>query len=336
MRIPERLFHTLKYLIVIALLGLFLLVGWFYYLVNTTSKLPATPYEFSIERGSSFRSIAHQLAGDGLLPNAWSFILLSKILDHESSVKAGDYVLTENVSPIQILEYLVKGDVKQNQIRFIEGWTFSQMREALYQHPSIKHDTLHLNEQEILQLIGATEEKAEGLFFPDTYFFVRNSSDVDILKRAYQKMQRHLKAAWSSRKEFLPIKSEYEGLILASIIEKETGKESDRSLIAGVLVNRLQLGMRLQVDPTVIYGMGSNFDGNLRKQDLLTDQEYNTYTRSGLPPSPIAMPGLPSIRAAFNPAETDALYFVAKGNGESHFSTNLQDHNRAVQIYQKR
>jgi UPF0755 protein len=148
-------------------------------------------------------------------------------------------------------------------------------------------------------------------------------------------MQNHLKIAWSSRKESLPLNSEYEGLILASIIEKETGKKSDRSMIAGVLINRLRLGMKLQVDPTVIYGIGQDFDGNLRKQDLLTDQEYNTYMRSGLPPSPIAMPGLASIQAAFNPAETDALYFVAKGNGESHFSTNLKDHNRAVHKYQK-
>jgi UPF0755 protein len=336
MWILKRLLQRLKLLFLFIFLSIILFTGWFYYLVNTTTKLPSIPYEFSIESGSNLRSISHQLVTNNLLPNAWSFILLSKMLGYESSIKAGDYVLVENLSPMQLLEYLVKGDVKQNEIRFIEGWTFSQIREALYQHPTIQHNTLNLSEQEILQLIGANELKAEGLFFPDTYFFLKNSSDISILKRAYQKMQKRLTDAWSSRQESLPLESEYEALILASIIEKETGKNSDRDLIAGVLINRLRLGMRLQVDPTVIYGMGNRFDGNLRKQDLRTDQEYNTYTRHGLPPSPIAMPGLASIRAALNPADTDALYFVAKGNGESHFSTNLQDHNRAVRKYQKR
>lgn len=331
----KRLSRRFELFILFTFLGLALLSAWFYYLVNTATRLPCTPYEFSIESGSSLKNISHQLAADNLLPNAWSFILLAKAFGYESSIKAGEYVLLEEASPLQLLEYLVNGDVKQNEIRFIEGWTFSQLRKALDDHPSLRHDTLDLSDQEILQLIGANETKAEGLFFPDTYFFAKNSSDISILKRAYQIMQNHLKVAWSSRKESLPLKSEYEGLILASIIEKETGKESDRGIIAGVLNNRLHLGMKLQVDPTVIYGIGQNFDGNLRKQDLLTDQEYNTYIRTGLPPSPIALPGLASIQAAFNPADTDALYFVAKGNGESHFSTNLKDHNRAVQKYQK-
>jgi UPF0755 protein len=332
----KRLFQKPGLLFLFTLIGIALFVGWFYYLVNTATKLPFTPYELSITSGNNLKSISNRLTSDHLIPNAWSFILLSKVLGYESSIKAGEYVLVEDTSPRQLLEYLVKGDAKQNEIRFIEGWTFSQLRKALDEHPAIRHDTLNLSEQEILQLIGASELKAEGLFFPDTYFFLTDSSDISILKRAYRTMQNHLKAAWSSRKESLPLESEYEGLILASIIEKETGKESDRGIIAGVLVNRLHLGMKLQVDPAVIYGIGHKFDGNLRKQDLLSDQEYNTYTRSGLPPSPIAMPGLASIQAAFNPAETDALYFVAKGNGESHFSTNLKDHNRAVHEYQKR
>lgn len=332
----KRILQKLKILSLAALVGIILFIGWFYYLVNTAIKLPITPYEFSIESGRSLKDISNQLVTDNLLPNAWSFRLLSKVLGYEISIKAGEYALIKDTSPLQLLEYLVKGEAKQNTIQFIEGWTFSQLRQALDEHPAIRHDTLNLSESEILQLIGAHELKAEGLFFPDTYFFTKNSSDISILKRAYQTMQKHLKTAWSSRKESLPLKSEYEGLILASIIEKETGNESDRSIIAGVLINRLHLGMRLQVDPTVIYGMGQKFDGNLRKHDLLTDHEHNTYTRSGLPPSPIAMPGLASIQAAFNPAETDALYFVAKGNGESHFSTNLKDHNRAVYKYQKR
>jgi UPF0755 protein len=192
-----------------------------------------------------------------------------------------------------------------------------------------------MSESEIMQLIGAGESSAEGLFFPDTYFFLKNSSDIEILRRAYQSMQNHLQVAWDERIESLPLESPYEALILASIVEKETGLESDRAEIAGVFVNRLRIGMRLQTDPTVIYGMGDQFDGNLRKKDLQTDHDFNTYTRSGLPPTPIAMPGLASIQAAVNPAITDALYFVAKGNGESKFSTNLQDHNRAVAKYQK-
>ncbi|SDY15428.1 endolytic transglycosylase MltG [Nitrosomonas sp. Nm33] len=335
MWVLKRLSRKLKVLFLFTLIGIILFISWFYYFVNTATKLPFTPYEFSIKSGGNLKSISNELVADHLLPNAWSFILLSKAFGYESLIKAGEYVLVEETSPLQLLEYLVKGDIRQNEIRFIEGWTFSQLRKVLDEHSAIRHDTLNLSEQEILQLIGASELKAEGLFFPDTYFFPRNSSDVSILKRAYQTMQNRLKVAWSSRKESLPLKSEYEGLILASIIEKETGKESDRSIIAGVLINRLRLGMKLQVDPTVIYGAGHDFDGNLRKQDLLTDQEYNTYTRTGLPPSPIAIPGLASIQAAFNPAETDALYFVAKGNGESHFSTNLKDHNRAVHKYQK-
>jgi UPF0755 protein len=187
-----------------------------------------------------------------------------------------------------------------------------------------------------LQLIGATETAAEGLFFPDTYFFARGSSDVEILKRAYRVMQHHLHTAWAERAIDLPLADPYQALILASIVEKETGRESDRRMVAGVFINRLRINMLLQTDPTVIYGLGDKFDGNLRKKDLLTDQEYNTYTRRGLPPTPIAMPGLASILAALNPAETDALYFVAKGNGESHFSRHLTDHNRAVSKYQKR
>lgn len=202
-------------------------------------------------------------------------------------------------------------------------------------HPALRHESGKLGNPEILRAIGAEESSAEGLFFPDTYFFTRNSSDLVILQRAYQAMQQHLETAWLARQPSLPLKNRYEGLILASIIEKETGTDGERSQIAGVFINRLRHNMRLQTDPTVIYGMGEKFDGNLRKTDLQTDHEYNTYTRSGLPPTPIAIPGLASIRAAFNPAITDELYFVARGDGTSHFSSTLEEHNRAVVKYQK-
>jgi len=327
--------RTLKRLLLLISLGVTLFSGWLYYQFHRDLQLPTVPYEFSIESGSSLKQVTQQLIEAGILPNAWSFILLSRYMGNASTIKAGDYQLTKNLSQIALLEYLKKGDVKQHEIKFLEGWTFSQLRKTLNEHPAIQNKTSHLSEQEILQLIGANETTAEGLFFPDTYYFARNTSDINIMQRAYQKMQETLQNAWSTRVESLPLATPYEALILASIVEKETGLASDRPDIAGVFINRLRAGMRLQTDPTVIYGLGDQFDGNLRKKDLQADHEYNTYTRDGLPPTPIAMPGLASIQAAMNPARTDALYFVAKGNGESSFSTNLADHNRAVAKYQK-
>lgn len=328
--------RTLKRLIFLVLTGVILFAAWFVYQVNKPVPLPAVPYEFSIEPGSSLKSVAKQLADAGVLHDAWSFVLLSRAMGLASSLKAGDYEIVESTSPLQLLERITKGDINQSEIRFIEGWTFAQLRQTLDEHPAVRHDTTNLSAREILQLIGASETAGEGLFFPDTYFFARGSSDAGILRRAYRAMQNHLNTAWAERAINLPLTDPYQALILASIVEKETGKESDRTMVAGVFVNRLRLSMLLQTDPTVIYGLGDRFDGNLRKKDLLTDQEYNTYMRRGLPPTPIAMPGLASIQAAVNPAKTDALYFVAKGNGESHFSNNLADHNRAVSKYQKR
>ncbi|MEO6563524.1 MAG: endolytic transglycosylase MltG [Nitrosospira sp.] len=327
--------RTLKRLILLILVGVILFAGWFAYQVNKPVRLPAVPYEFSVEPGSSLKSVAKQLVDAGVLQDAWSFVLLSRAMGLASSLKAGDYEIAENTSLIQLLERITKGDINQSEIRFIEGWTFAQLRQTLDAHPAVRHDTTNLSGREILKLIGASETAGEGLFFPDTYFFARGSSDTAILRRAYHAMQNHLNIAWAERAARLPLADPYQALILASIVEKETGKGSDRTMVAGVFVNRLRLGMLLQTDPTVIYGLGDRFDGNLRKKDLLTDQEYNTYTRRGLPPTPIAMPGLASIQAALNPAKTNALYFVAKGNGESHFSNNLAEHNRAVSKYQK-
>jgi len=326
---------TLKRLLISTVSIAILLIGWLYLHVHSSISLPVTPYEFSIRPGSNLKQVSQQLADAGVFPNKWPLILLARYLNQESAIKAGDYRLTENISQIALLDYLTKGDAKQNEIRFLEGSTFAQLRKILNEHPAIQNRTTNLSDQEILQLIGATETAAEGLFFPDTYYFIRDSSDIEILQRAYQTMQSHLQSSWSSRAESLPLTTPYEALILASLIEKETGLESDRTTIAGVFINRLRKGMRLQTDPTIIYGLGEQFDGNLRKKDLLTDQEYNTYTRAGLPPTPIALPSLASIRAALNPADTDALYFVAKGNGESQFSSNLTDHNKAVNKYQK-
>ena len=326
---------TLKRLLISIVSIAILFIGWLYLHVHSSISLPVTPYEFSIRPGSNLKQVSQQLADAGVFPSKWPLILLARYLNQDSAIKAGDYQLTENISQIALLDYLTKGDAKQNEIRFLEGSTFAQLRKVLNEHPAIQSHTASLSDQEILQLIGATETAAEGLFFPDTYYFIKDSSDIEILQRAYQTMQNHLQSNWSSRAESLPLATPYEALILASLIEKETGLESDRTTIAGVFINRLRKGMRLQTDPTIIYGLGEQFDGNLRKKDLLTDQEYNTYTRAGLPPTPIALPSLASIRAALNPADTDALYFVAKGNGESQFSSNLTDHNKAVNKYQK-
>lgn len=327
--------RTLLRLLFIVTLAIILLVGWLYLHIHSKITLPYVPYELSIRPGSSLKHVAQKLAQDDVLITKWSLIVLARYLNRDAEIKAGDYQLTENITQIALLEYLTKGDAKHNEITFIEGWTFSQLRKILNEHPAIVNTTANLNDQELLQLIGAEETATEGLFFPDTYYFIKGDSDIDILRRAYHAMRNHLQANWALRTESLPLATPYEALILASIIEKETAIESDRALIAGVFVNRLRKGMRLQTDPTIIYGLGEQFDGNLRKKDLLADQAYNTYTRAGLPPTPIALPSLASIRAALNPAKTDALYFVAKGNGESEFSNNLTDHNEAVSKYQK-
>ncbi len=328
---------TLKRFVLLISTGAFLFVGWLYLYINSPISLPTTPYKFSIKSGSSLTDVSKQLATDGVLPDTWSFVLLSRVMGDSSSLKAGDYKLSENTSPIRLLEILTEGDVNVSQveIRFVEGWTFYQFRKKLNEHIGIKHETAELSDQRILQLIGANETVAEGLFFPDTYHVVEGSSDIAILRKSYHIMKKNLASLWAKANRDLPFDSPYQALILASIIEKETGKNSDRATIAGVFINRLRANMLLQTDPTVIYGIGKKFDGNLRKKDLKEDHEYNTYTRPGLPPTPIAMPGLASIKAALNPAETDALYFVAKGNGESHFSNNLAEHNRAVTKYQK-
>ena len=327
--------RTLRRLLYTSVLMAMLLVAWFYLHIHSSITLPTLPYEFSVRAGSNLKQVSQQLEDDGVILNKWTFILLARYLDQESAIKAGDYLLNETVTQLALLNYLTSGDAKRNAVKFIEGWTFAQLRQVLDEHPLIKKLTADLDESEILRMIGASEIAAEGIFFPDTYYFLKDSSDIEILQRAYRTMQKHLQSEWASRAQTLPLTTPYEALILASIVEKETGVETDRAEIAGVFINRLRQGMRLQTDPTVIYGLGEQFDGNLRKKDLLTDQAYNTYTRHGLPPTPIAMPGLASIRAALNPAETDSLYFVAKGNGESHFSTNLADHNKAVNKYQK-
>lgn len=324
----------IKYLLLLVLL-LAVLVGGAGYYVSRPLTLPSVPVEFSIEHGSSLKIVARQMQQAGVLPNDWAFVWLARMMGKSAQIKAGNYELGNEVTMLDLLAIVTKGQATQSEFRIIEGWTFNQFRAALNANPAIRHDSVIFSEAEILHRIGAEVEYAEGQFFPDTYYFVKGSSDIALFKRAYQTMQKHLQVSWRDRMPELPLKSAYEALILASIVEKETGQASDRGMIAAVFVNRLRKGMLLQTDPTVIYGLGENFDGNLRKRDLLADTPYNTYTRTGLPPTPIALPGLASIQAALHPVSTDALYFVARRNGSSQFSSTLNEHINAVNRYQK-
>ena len=275
-----------------------------------------------------------QLDRAGVKVRPLHFEVLARAMRRERDIKAGNYLIAGPITPMELLQKLTRGDVAQAEVRLIEGWTFSQFRMALDSSPDLRHDTSGLEDTEVLTRIQATESHPEGLFFPDTYLFARGSSDLAVLRRAYRAMQRHLRAEWDARAPNVPYTSPHEALIMASIIEKETGQAGERDQIAGVLVNRLRIGMRLQVDPTIIYGLGATFDGNLKKIHLLTDGPYNTYTRVGLPPTPIAMPGRASLHAAVQPARTDALYYVSRGNGTSQFSRSMREHNEAVTKYQ--
>ena len=326
--------HLLQ-LLLLAVVVSSLLVAAATWVVSSPITLRSGPVDFTIAPGSSMRVAANTVAAAGAELDPRILIVLGKLLRVDTSIKAGSYEIAAGITPLELLQKLTRGDVTQAELAFIEGWTFRQMRERLDAHPDLRHDTAGLPESEIMALIGAPNAAAEGLFFPDTYFFAKRSSDVDLLARAYRAMQQQLSRAWQARAPELPYADSYQALIMASIVEKETGRDDDRPQVAGVFVNRLRQGMLLQTDPTVIYGLGENFDGNLRKRDLVADTPYNTYTRRGLPPTPIAMPGLASLQAALHPPPTEALYFVARGDGSSHFSSTLDEHNRAVRRFQK-
>jgi UPF0755 protein len=309
--------------------------GWCAYYPFGPVSLKASPLSFTIEHGSTLRSASQQMVQAGVLNAAAPFEVLTRLLGDPRNIKAGNYEVEAGITPLELMKKLTRGDYSALAITFVEGWNFRQVRKVLDDHPALKHDTKALQEAEILQRLGIPYSSAEGLFFPDTYHFSQGVSDLNILRRSYQLMQKHLDAEWEQRPASFPLATPYEALILASIVEKETGKAEDRSLVSAVFLNRLKAGMKLQTDPTVIYGMGELFDGNLRKQDLVNDNPYNTYTRTGMPPTPIAMPGLSSLHAAVHPAATDALYFVAKGDGSSHFSRSYEEHDRAVAKYQR-
>lgn len=302
---------------------------------NQPLQLSSSPLDFRVTAGSSLRSAITQMRESGIVVQPTLLAMLARINRADTSIKAGSYAVKTGVTPMQLLNKLLKGKVTQGELTLVEGWTFRQWRGRMDSHPDLSHETRELSEAQIITLLGLNVRSLEGQLFPDTYLFDKQSSDLELLARANRAMLRKLDTEWTRRATGLPYKTPAEALVMASIVEKETGREADRNLVAAVFVNRLRKGMLLQTDPTVIYGLGESFDGNLRKRDLLTDTPYNTYTRPGLPPTPISMPGQASLRAALNPAQSDVLYFVARGDGSSQFSPTLDEHNNAVIKYQR-
>jgi UPF0755 protein len=291
--------------------------------------------ELEIEPGTTPRGVAREVVKSGIQTDARLLYAWFRLSGQDRKIKAGNYEIPAGTTPYELLQKLARGEESLRAITFVEGWTFRQMRAAMAKDEFLKQDTAALSEADIMTALGKPGVAAEGRFFPDTYTYAKGSSGLAVLKRAAHAMDRRLDQVWALRTADLPLKSPDEALILASIVEKETGTAADRGQIAGVFVNRLRVGMLLQTDPTVIYGMGEKFDGNLRRNDLRTDTPWNTYTRPGLPPTPIAMPGKAALMAAVQPAATKALYFVARGDGSSHFSATLDEHNRAVNRYQR-
>ena len=299
------------------------------------SPLPNnTAVDFTIQPGMSLQSISNRLRVAGLIRQPYYLVYEARRTRKEGKLKAGEYVINPGTTPRQLLDQFISGKVKQYAITLIEGWTFAQLMETINNNSVLTQTLDPADSSSVMSAIGQPGISPEGQFFPDTYHFPRGTTDLDFLRRAYNAMQRILSEEWEQRAENLPYKTPYEALIMASLVEKETGLNEERTEIAGVFVRRLQKGMKLQTDPTVIYAMGNNFDGNLRREDLSIDSPYNTYVFAGLPPSPIALPGRESIHAALHPADDKSLYFVAKGDGSHHFSDTLDEHNKAVAKYQ--
>lgn len=293
------------------------------------------PLELEIEHGTTPRGVARAVVAAGVRVDAQLLYAWFRVSGQDRQIKAGNYEITAGTTPYSLLQKLARGEESLRALTLVEGWNWRQVRAALAREEALQPDSAALSDAALMQRLGRAGVPPEGRFFPDTYTYAKGSSDLAVLRRALHAMDRHLEAAWAQRASDSPLKSPEQALILASIVEKETGRASDRPMIAGVFSNRLRIGMLLQTDPTVIYGLGDQFDGNLRKRDLQTDTPWNTYTRAGLPPTPIAMPGKAALLAAVQPQATKALYFVAKGDGSSHFSASLDEHNRAVNRYQR-
>jgi UPF0755 protein len=307
--------------------------GAFYFWANRPVVLASSPLDVTIRPHSSTRSVSEQLETSGVPVNRWLFEALARVLRQTTALKSGNYEFASGQTPYDILLKIARGDVNQSAITVVEGWTFARMRAEMNNDPALEHDSASMSDAQLLTALGASESQAEGLFFPDTYLFDKGESDIAIFRRAYKEGQERLAQAWAARGANLAFQTPYEALIMASLVEKETGAKADRPLVSAVFSNRLKKGMPLQTDPSVIYGLGATYEGHLHKRDLQTDTAYNTYLRTGLPPTPIALPGMASLIAAVNPAPSQALYFVSRGDGHSEFSDNLGEHNRAVDKY---
>lgn len=315
-------------LLVLALAG----AAWWW--LHAPLPMGDAAIELAIEPGTSPRGVARDVQAAGVRTDARLLYWWFRLSGQSRLIKAGNYEIAPGSTPLGLLDKLVRGDETLRALTLVEGWNFRQVRAALAT-AELKPDSAALGEAALMERLGRTGVAAEGRFFPDTYTYAKGASDLTVLRRALHAMDRQLAAAWEQRAADTPLKTPDEALVLASIVEKETGREADRALVAGVFTNRLRASMLLQTDPTVIYGLGERFDGNLRKRDLQTDTPYNTYTRTGLPPTPISMPGKASLLAAVQPERTKALYFVARGDGSSAFSATLDEHNRAVNQYQR-
>ncbi len=327
------LFKLAGLLLLVASLGL----GWLWMEVDRFAGEPVKlqqPRAFQIEPGSGLFEVARELNRQGVIERPWPMVWLARWRGQAHRLQAGEYWLEPGITGEQLLVLFVSGKVRQYAFTIIEGWTFRQLMTALAQRDEIEHTLSGLDDAAIMARLGYPDEHPEGRFLPDTYHYPAGTRDVDFLRRAYRAMDKALQRLWPQRQPDLPLATPYEALILASIVEKETGLAEERRQIAGVFIRRLKKNMRLQTDPTVIYGMGEAYRGNLRRQDLRRDTPYNTYRRHGLPPTPIALPGLESLRAVLDPAPGDSLYFVAKGDGSHHFSATIEEHNQAVRRYQ--
>jgi len=325
-----------RFLVPIFVLLAALAAGAFFSLRDAPLTTTEPPTRLRIERGMGLSAIGDAVARSGAGWSSWQFQLAARLRGESSRIQAGVYELRGPLTRRGLMGKLVRGEVLLAEVRIIEGWTFLQMRQTLARHPDLQQDAAALSDSQLLARIGASEPHPEGLFMPSTYRFAPGTTDLEIYRQAYRLMKRTLEETWAARSAAAPLATPYQALVLASIVEKETGRDSDRERIAGVFANRLRIGMMLQSDPTTIYGIGPRFDGNLRRADLRADTPYNTYTRSGLPPTPISLPGKASLAAALNPHPFPALYFVARGDGSSEFSNDLAAHQRAVDRYQRK
>jgi UPF0755 protein len=328
----------MRWLLLLFVVGTALAAGWLYRDFERFADAPlpiASPLSFEVAKGTSLPGIVRDLREHGVRTGPGLYWrLLARRMDVAGKLHAGEYSLVAGTTPRALLTQLAGGNVIQHRFTIVDGWTFAQLRQALGSNEELRHTLPDRSDAQVMDALGLAKASPEGWFLPETYQFVQDMSDMDILRRAHAAMRATLDKLWAARAAAVPLKTPYEALILASIVEKETGRADERALIAGVFENRLKLGMRLQTDPTVIYGMGAAYAGNIRKRDLEADTPYNTYTRAGLPPTPIAMPSAASLAAVMHPAQTRALYFVARGDGSHEFSDTLQAHNRAVAKYQ--